>query len=887
MVALHCVGGGRRVFGVVALALFAGACGGSSHERSGGDDDHAGETASGGTSMSTGGLAGAGSAGKSSGGTGGASAEGGGATGGDGGTTMSGTGGATGGAAGANGGSGNTGTGGSTGGTFSRAGTGGTTTSTGGHPANLDPPTTDFLPLRPATFDKLDILLMIDNSLSMSGKQSLLAEAVPSLVRRLSAPDCVDDDGMKTGTSADPNTGLCTSGEAEFRPMQDVHIGIVTSSLGDHGSGDVCSDAQNQANGGGSFYNDLAELLPSVRPSSNLYGWNGTGFLVWDPRNQEDVSDPHTPITKNETDETELAQNFTNQINAVGENGCGYEASLEAWYRFLVDPDPVTGVTNDLETSVRGATNTLLLQQRKAFLRDDSVLGIIMLTDENDCSIVDEDGTQGWLVGYKGGVGNADWHMPYGTSVCNDDPNDPCCRPCPSTPAAGCPDNASDPVCSARLDRTAPDDSLNLRCFEQKQRFGIDLLYPTSRYVDALSSFTIAARPNSYVANPLFPSNAPNLEPRTPAEVVFLGIVGVPWQDVSTEDSWMGRDLTYMTAKELVDNDRWSVVLGAPNANVLPTDTLMVESIDPRTAPLPQQHPLLAGVTIGSATATTNTNPINGHEQAVLSVRDDLQFACIFQLEQPIGISECMADPDACDCNADEYAKNSPLCTGVTATNDGAELYGKAYPGLRELEVLKDIGNEGVVASICPKNTTATDGTATDAAYGYNPAMTAFVDRLAPTFSPICLPLPLTVSASDPTHVACHVAEIEPNISQTDDACDCSVDGLSNASAAVQQRAFDDLTSHGFCGGTTQLNCDEYCVCEIPELAGDDLTSCQNDVKYAGTTDGFCYVDPAQGAGDALLVASCPSTRKRYVRFSGSFPHLDATPFVDCAPADQ
>ena len=29
---------------------------------------------------------------------------------------------------------------------------------------------------------------------------------------------------------------------------------------------------------------------------------------------------------------------------AAGENGCGYEASLEAWYRFLVDPEPPSAV---------------------------------------------------------------------------------------------------------------------------------------------------------------------------------------------------------------------------------------------------------------------------------------------------------------------------------------------------------------------------------------------------------------------------------------------------------------------------------------------------------------------------------------------------------------
>ena len=35
------------------------------------------------------------------------------------------------------------------------------------------------------------------------------------------------------------------------------------------------------------------------------------------------------------------------------------------------------------------------------------------------------------------------------------------------------------------------DDNLNLRCFNQKQRFGIDLLYPTERYVSGFGDGTV------------------------------------------------------------------------------------------------------------------------------------------------------------------------------------------------------------------------------------------------------------------------------------------------------------------------------------------------------------------------------------------------------------
>jgi hypothetical protein len=219
---------------------------------------------------------------------------------------------------------------------------------------------------------------------------------------------------------------------------------------------------------------------------------------------------------------------------------------------------------------------------------------------------------------------------------------------------------------------------------------------------------------------------------------------------------------------------------------------------------------------------------------------------------------------------------------------DGTQIYGKAYPGLRELEVMKGIGNSGVLASICAKNTTAVSSMLADDAFGYNPALSAFVDRIGPAFSPGCLPLPLplAVSAANPVPVACHVAEIEADIADGD-TCDCATHGLSNANSAVSQKAYADLQSKGLCGSAPLPACERYCVCELPELTGDTLTSCLNDPNYAGTDTGYCYVDPAQNAGSALVVESCPATRKRVVRFSGDAPSAGATPFVDCAPADQ
>ncbi|MEO7330603.1 MAG: hypothetical protein ABI193_18660, partial [Minicystis sp.] len=104
--------------------------------------------------------------------------------------------------------------------------------------------------------DKIDLVLMIDNSGSMADKQAILADAVPDLVKGLVDPLCVDEKGIPT--SAPPKSPLdpCPHGTArEFEPIKDIHIGIISSSLGGHGAVETCSKS---ADFGGNPSNDDA-----------------------------------------------------------------------------------------------------------------------------------------------------------------------------------------------------------------------------------------------------------------------------------------------------------------------------------------------------------------------------------------------------------------------------------------------------------------------------------------------------------------------------------------------------------------------------------------------------------------------------------------------------
>ncbi len=697
--------------------------------------------------------------------------------------------------------------------------------------------------------DKVDLLFMIDNSLSMKDKQLLLEEAVPVLVQRLVTPACLDAQGNSVGT-ADPN-GMCATGDPEFIPVKDIHIGVISSSLGSHGT-EPCAPRMDDATTGRTP-DDRAELLPKVRPAAGLASWNGAGFLAWDPG--QDKNQP-----PGESNLGTLVDNVRAQVAASGEIGCGFEASLEAWYRFLVDPEPPSSLSVVDNHSQRGLTNGALLEQRRAFLRPDSLLAIVMLTDENDCSVDDSDGGQGFLVTATSS------RLPRASSACAADPNNPCCYSCALPAPKGCPPNDADSECSKKApdelyaSLTEPEDKANVRCFDHKRRFGIDLLHPIQRYVDALTKPTVRNRANQEVPNPIFAA-PPGGSQRPKSQVILAGIVGVPWQDIATEATRAGAGLEYLDAAALKATGRWDVILGDPSRNQAPTDAHMVESIGPRMG----SNPLL-GVPLAPATSTNpEEDPINGHEQNVPGF-DDLQYACTFELPAPRNCTP--ENGNSCDCNADEQVNNRPLCEYPGGPNtQGVQRYAKAYPGLRHLQVLKGIGNNGIVASICPKYIAPAAGLMreTDPSYGYNPAVQSILEVFGKRLGGQCLPRKLAPDAVG--QVPCRVIEAVHSDSG-ECFCDSTKGRLPVDSKDLERSVELELLAREECGPVAGVPCDSYCQCEVRQLEGAELAACQ-----AGSKDpnlyGYCYIDADQNIGDPALVEKCDPAKKRLLHWVG------------------
>lgn len=524
-------------------------------------------------------------------------------------------------------------------------------------------PAEDDVPLVPA--DKVDLLLVVDDSASMAEKAKLLSASLGTLLRRVTA---------RAG---------------------DVHLGVISSSLGSMG-GDVCGPEANRR-----------ARLSTRAPDGGTVASAAQGFLAYGgPSATGDVE--------------AFVKDAESLVAGVGETGCGLEAQLESAYRFLVQPDPWQDVKlNDRQQATYVGLDATVLAQRKAFLRPDSLVVVLMLTDEDDSSVDPLSvGGQGWAFMAMQFPGSKTFRhdgksttAPRATSACAADPASPDCTSCgfalscdPSDPA--CAKIKSDPECQKNDGYYGPtEDQINVRFHRMKERYGVDPQFPIARYVQGFTSAKVPKRDaehdatGAYVGtptctNPRFASELPSgpsdelcdlkRGTRSRQLVVFGLISGVPERLVKGEPAW-------------------SAILGSD------PDRYDDSGIDPHMIPSTSPRP---GLPPPSATRGDNgTDPDHGREWD--TEQDDLQYACTFALPTP---RMCSPADWACDCARPE--SNPPLC-GATL---GEQVRGKAYPTVRELRLAKALGDRALVASICP----------TDIGQGYASTMTALADKLEP-----------------------------------------------------------------------------------------------------------------------------------------------------------
>ncbi len=522
------------------------------------------------------------------------------------------------------------------------------------------------------TSGKVDLLLVVDNSASMGDKAQALSASIGTLLRKVT-------------------------------PGHDVHVAVISSSLGGFG-GDVCPDSSSSLNGRAHLRTDGPDGPVAAAAGGFL---NFTG------------GDVEALVTDTQT-----------LVRGVGQNGCGLEAQLETAYRFLVQPDPWQSVSLDSanQAQLDGIDDTVLAQ-RKAFLRPDSLVAVVMLTDEDD-STPDplSVGGQGWAFAANQFPGSTVFRpdgksttAPRATSTCQTNPASEDCTSCAfaatcDASTAACIKLKADPECQKNGGYYGPgEDPLNVRFQRMKERYGIDPQYPIARYIDGFTKQRAPNRAGEHVekarggggggrdiaaysgtancTNPLFAASLPGSAaeegcklpqgPRGKELVVFALIGGLP--------PALGGA-----------NPNWTKVLGSnPDAfDHSGIDPHMIQSTTPRAGLIPPSQ------TVGD----NGSDPVNGREWDTNN--NDLQFACTFALAAP---RTCASSDPSCDCG--RSGSNPPLCAP-----GGQQTRGKAYPTVRELRVAKALGDRGVVGSVC----------AGDAAQGYTATMAILADRIGP-----------------------------------------------------------------------------------------------------------------------------------------------------------
>jgi hypothetical protein len=677
--------------------------------------------------------------------------------------------------------------------------------------------------------DKVDILFVLDNSASMGDKTEYLTQAVPNLITRLVQPNCIDTNGKVVGQSDSGGLGNCTTGKVEFPPVHDMHIGLVSSSLGTRlsdlysnssagvaaGSGTICPAAPSstlppgvtatQTLPSGTVFSqhndDRAELLNRTNPTDDINDATGSAlsdagsghYLNWFPtvpKNQGKTPSPGAPAI---TSANTLITDFTQLLTGVGNYGCGIESQLESFYRFLIQPDPYADLKLDNNGNALwdGVDSTILLQ-RSQFLRPDSLVAIIDMTDENDSEIdVRALGGQG----YRWMGTSFDPFM--GTAACaenstnSDLVSESACTYC-GFQGVSCPQSPN--YYSNGNDWGY---NPNLRHVHMQQKYGVWPQFPIQRYQIGLTSTKVPDRfheypsgassyqglnPNNFnCTNPLFAASLPNgsktdtntlcnlpVGSRPASLVYFAHIGGVPHQllqgTAGDGTCPAGTPTGQCPPKATLLNADWVKILGKGKTaspineyDFTGIDPHMVEAYAPRTgvpatgaaAGPSQTNPGQGLDAFGVTDWVTNTG--TGH---ILEV--DREYACTFELATPRDCSNTK-DPTvsfACDCPSTATLTGNqipPLCDSVQGDTgyQTSQLRAKTYPTVRELELAFLMQQQGIVSSLCPIDVTPASGQTelTDPLYGYNPAVSAIIDRLKVSLNNQCLPDQLTADS--------------------------------------------------------------------------------------------------------------------------------------------
>lgn len=234
----------------------------------------------------------------------------------------------------------------------------------------------------PGAQGQLDLLFVIDNSGSMASEQRKLAEQLPRLVRVLTSGD------RCAGTESSCKLDDTSQPPRRFRPIADLHLGVVSTNMGgiDEPTGTqaavlACRGLGDEAK----LQSSVDVAVDGVIAGRQEFQAYEQGEVVLEPR--PECALPAQPryqeYTAGASIDAEVAARFS-CVAQLGVRGCPYEQQLEAMWKALA-PSNKQG---ELYTFLNGSSGQGD-GYNQGFLRDDAVLAVVHVTDEEDCSIPD------------------------------------------------------------------------------------------------------------------------------------------------------------------------------------------------------------------------------------------------------------------------------------------------------------------------------------------------------------------------------------------------------------------------------------------------------------------------------------------------------------------
>lgn len=226
--------------------------------------------------------------------------------------------------------------------------------------------------------NEVDLLFVIDNSGSMAAEQQKVREQLGRMVRVLTTGDRSPDDGVDN---------------PEFPPVRSLHVGVVSTDMGlMNGRPGAATQCPGSGDNGalwtfpGGASPSPSDICPNSTTTTHLASAQGNAFCNGVSGSQRFV--------EFERDGSRTADQVSAEIGCliagVGICGCGIERQMDAVLGALMPNSPGANGTDPalVIPTVNGAQGGSALIN-SGFLRPNSVLAIVLVTDEADASFAE------------------------------------------------------------------------------------------------------------------------------------------------------------------------------------------------------------------------------------------------------------------------------------------------------------------------------------------------------------------------------------------------------------------------------------------------------------------------------------------------------------------